>query len=182
MQSAKNSEQSQKTVRLGADSRINFTQIRQMAGEEEVKNYPLEKQVCTLEQAKELAGLLGDDAPESLWVWANPKEQYMELFKPMNQTPHICQWMHIRAATEQWNVYPAYTGDELGVLLPNKILDPELGWCELRSEWRYARNRYMLEYNKSPHGIIEDSEVEAKAALLIQGLKGGWIRKEEIHY
>ena len=69
-----------------------------------MKNYPIENQVCTLEQAKRLKELLGDHAPGSLWWW--------------RQSP-----------TEGWKVYfntivfpgealRAYTGDELGALLP----------------------------------------------------------------
>lgn len=80
-------------------------------------NYPLEKQVCTQRQAQELAELLRDDAPESLWCWvwgkwgdSNPKWE-LTLGRPGNPNTKF---------------YHAYTGDELGALLGRATNTTEL--------------------------------------------------------
>ena len=106
---------------------------------------PLEKQICTQEQAEKLAGLLGDDAPGSIWYWvfgkwgyeSNPKWE-LSLGKPENPLTKC---------------FPAYTGDELGVLL-TPYFD-------------------VLEIN---------ADANVKASLAITGLTEGWIKKENFRY
>ena len=79
--------------------------------------YPLKEQVCAKEQAKELTELLGENAPESLWVWDKHPDTGWDLelsedaygvFLGMNPGYH------------------AYTGDELGALIKNSA-----GWVTL---------------------------------------------------
>jgi len=80
-----------------------------------MKNLPIEKQVCSLEQAKKLAELLGDDAQESLWSWQC-------ITDPVLKTK---TWVLVLSKTLRGFMVvalPAYTGDELGVLLPHVII------------------------------------------------------------
>jgi len=74
-----------------------------------MKNLPIEKQVCTLEQAKKLAELLGDDAPGSLWSWQC-------ITDPVLKTK---TWVLVLSKTLHGllvDALPAYTGDELWVM------------------------------------------------------------------
>lgn len=114
---------------------------------------PLEKQVCTLEQAKELAELLGEHAPGSLCVWV----------RNLNSNEFEAHWK--RTVENDWidldgefdnKTYPAYTGDELGALFKN--VTATLPNCHISLT---ARD---------------------KAALAIQGLREGWIKKEEFKF
>lgn len=71
-----------------------------------MNNYPIEKQVCSLEQAKELAELLEGDAPGSYFLWVEDDWR-------KNVVPVIISG---RTSTYQ-RFYPAYTGDELACCL-----------------------------------------------------------------
>lgn len=109
-----------------------------------MNNYPIEH-VCSLEQAKELAELLGEGAPESLRVW-----QVTADGNNVMTLDNIAREELVDMA-----LWPAYTGDELGALLKNS------------AKWK--------EY--SGHATAEE-----KAALAIEGLKEGWIKKEDFRY
>ena len=145
-----------------------------------MESYPIENQVCTLDQAKVLAELLGTHTPESLWIWI--------------KTP-IGWELHLRknSLPVQYEDFNAYTGDELGVLLADQIeiheveevrTFPSSQIYELRIEkfnndFSASYACYSDEYfyqNESKH------EAHAKADLAIQGLKEGWIKPEEFQY
>jgi hypothetical protein len=121
----------------------------------QMKKLPIEKQVCALEQAKKLAELLGDDAPESVWVWVNHDESlyndplawsvYVRYEVEDNDRCYFCIDDYIAA----------YTGDELVVLLDIHCLRK---------------------------GIMMPLSAEAKANLAIAGLTKGWIKKEKFQY
>lgn len=111
--------------------------------------YQIENQVCSREQGMKLAGLLGDDAPESLWAWLfdEAAQEFILMLKDDgNENP---------LSLEFDRYYPAYTGDELGALLRNS------------AKW----NEYPCY-----------STAREKAALAIEGLREGWIKKEEFRY
>lgn len=125
-----------------------------------MKNLPLEKQVCALDQAKKLAELLGDHAPESYWIWCGNRyqkgvwlisyEDYKEdiVITDTIQNKKVHSWY----TDEYWN---AYTGDELGALFKNA------------AKW----NEYPCY-----------STAQEKATLAIEGLTEGWIKPEEFKY
>jgi hypothetical protein len=78
-------------------------------------NYPIEKQVCTLEQATQLAELLGEHAPESLWKWVSLRHPNgLKYFK-------LTLTSGGRFPRQFYTRIPAYTGDESGVLLLNSM-------------------------------------------------------------
>lgn len=79
-----------------------------------MKKLPIEKQVCSLEQAKKLREFLGDDAPNGLWTWGLCGYPTTEpVFKLLMGVD-----IHIETSVEY---YPAYTGDEFDLLLPDEI-------------------------------------------------------------
>jgi len=89
-----------------------------------VKALSIEKQVCALEQAKKLVGLLGEHAPKSLWVWSK-----IDGYWAWSKIDEYGTWgivlmdHYCKNPSMPWgsDFYPAYTGDEVGVLLPDKI-------------------------------------------------------------
>jgi len=110
---------------------------------------PIEKQVCTLDQAKKLADLLGDDAPGSLWVWwfdEVQQEFILMLYDDESECPLSLEF-------EQF--YPAYTGDELSVLLVN------------------IRGKLVYKIPKLP---------AEKASLLIELLNKTWVLPSWLDY
>lgn len=109
-------------------------------------NYPIEKQVCSLEQAKKLAELLGEDAPPSWWYWRLCLSLAGDKFNLLGGGPP--------ASGSQVESYPAYTGDELGALLLGAGAKP--GFIPVRAH--------------------------ARAKEVIEGLREGWIKKEEFKY
>lgn len=136
---------------------------------------PLEKQVCTLEQSQKLAELLGGDAPESLWVWwYHDAENFGLALKEKADREFT------------GTTYPAYTGDELGVLLPKRIFrDDKIFFLE--SE--YKHKNYTFFYRPIPNTPYKppamrdgETEAQAKATLAIQGLGEGLIKKEDFNY
>jgi len=140
-----------------------------------MNGYPIEKQVCTLEQAKELAGLLGDDAPRSLWIYSRGQGGM--------ETPSL----ELRENLE-WDInyikssYPAYTGDELGVLLPSDAADGAIMHAKSDTRKPFFSGYQDPEFYKMSVMKIADTEAQAKAALAIQGLKECWIKKEDFRY
>ena len=138
----------------------------------------VEETVCTLEQAKELARLLGEHAPESLWCWVWGKWGAFET----NPTWGLTLGDPINPSTK---FYPAYTGDELGVLLPKFVT---LETHECRFDLWAINDGFACCYDRveddCPLTAIFDKpyEVRAKADLAIQGLTEGWIKPEEFNY
>lgn len=123
----------------------------------------LEKRVCTLEQAKKLDELLGDDAPESLWVWAKPT-----IFN---------EWrLILKANFSEWyeDFLFAYTGDELGVLLPaHLILKKTEGYLNI---WKASKGfgcSYLdvMDDRRVTEIFVVCCEAQAKADMLIHLLE-----------
>jgi len=134
----------------------------------------IEKQVCTQPQAEELAGLLEDDAPESLWVWSkiDANGKWGVVLAAHYVTNPIMHWSS--------DCYPAYTGDELGALLP--VVTPE-GWLTHGKDYGilpFHSCYYDPGYYERRFGGV--TEAQARAALAIKGLQEGWIKKEEFSY
>ncbi len=136
---------------------------------------PLEDQLCTLEQSKELAELLGDDAPGSLWGWAtrgygDTKQPYFLVFGPYIEDT-------------QSEYYPAYTGDELGALLTS-VHDYFLAiYCDAGVNHECEARMYSHDEGKRFSCFKRNKrEARAKADLVIQGLREGWIKKEDFNY
>jgi hypothetical protein len=77
-----------------------------------MSEYPLKKQVITQPQAVQLAGLLRDDAPGSVWGWVKyeHRNDYVLELTPGGMHDNLADYY-----------YHAYTGDELGALLLNSL-------------------------------------------------------------
>lgn len=140
-------------------------------------SYPIERQVCSLGQAKRLAELLGDDAPESLICWVNWDGDDL-------------QWelASDSESTEANISLPAYTGDELGALLPSVIEKDEIQYY-IRFFRTLYDNKFKAGYLKTYSdwsgklcGNRGETEAQAKAALAIQGLEKDWFKKEDFNY
>ena len=141
---------------------------------------PLENQVCTREQAKRIDEL-GVKA-ESLWVWV-----YFWYYK---------KWIlrlrhHLTSYVFGQNNYPAYTGSEFDLLLPEEVCRPptdvyiyrELHYTAFKAggeficgysedDWDWSNDMPIQAHNKIP--------AHAKADLLIQLLEEKIIKPEEI--
>lgn len=153
-----------------------------------MNNYPIKNQVCTLEQARELYEIFkkaGIEPPGSLFSWT-----YWTL------EPHGREWVVFPTEDALFdaekdiisddNVYPAYTGDELGAMLPTRL------------NYKMKSDEYSLDKNFSEAGIPEfhngyltipnlrdfksEYEAHAKADLAIQVLREGWIKPENFKY
>jgi len=141
-------------------------------------NYPVKKQVCTVEQAKKLAELLGDDAPKGVWMW-----EYYESIGG--------KWgLRLRTSFElsKKEKYPAYTSAELGILLP-KVLNqkkarefPDEPLQLLDMQWLPATKSFHFMYQKTPFHSAHRIEAQAKADLAIQILEAKRIKSEEFSY
>jgi len=135
-----------------------------------MKSLTIEKQVCSLEQAKELAELLGDDAPGSLWMWCKyPSDGWMSTLT--DEAYGFLMGMN--------EGYYAYTGDELGVLLPYESHDFFIEFSKDFEEYRASYLRLGDDIFQSERGL---TEAQAKAALAIRGIKEGWIKKEDFKF
>jgi hypothetical protein len=141
-------------------------------------NLPLERQVCTPGQAGKFLELLGCDAPGSLWCWKKISDPVLGTSK----------WI-LELTVDQKGVapfVPAYTGDELGVLLPKRVL---IDGTSFFLESEYKHKGYAFFYRPIPNIPYHpptmhegETEAQAKAVLAIQGLREGSIRKENFHY
>jgi hypothetical protein len=151
-----------------------------------MSGYPIEKQVCTLDQAKKLAELLGDDAPESLYVRGRYHVSPGE--RPHDFAIHYIDALGLSLDKCFDKFYPAYTGDELGVLLPKEISnDPESPaifkmlrnggdfWPYVAGYSRNAGMGFLVHKNR-------ETEAEAKAALAIELLEKKIIPAAEFKY
>jgi len=139
-----------------------------------MSGYSIEKQVCSLEQAKELAELLGDDAPESLWC----------LKKISDPVLGTSIWV-LELTADQKGVapfIPAYTGDELGVFLGNVVDYFLVIYCDVGHDHEFEARMYRHDQKGDAPSKRNAHEAHAKAALTIQGLREGWIKREDFRY
>lgn len=143
-------------------------------------NLSLEEQVCALEQAWELAELLGEHTPGSLYV----HEVYTWVCYGKERTDaKIRKSNEIRNPSAKY--FPAYTGDELGVLLPSQVFNRQLmffkceDYCSIG--YRPINKKYTCAMSSNPYANA-DNEAQAKANLAIKGLREGWIKPEEFKY
>lgn len=101
-----------------------------------MNNLPIENQVCSLEQAKKLAELLGEHAPKSLWVWGYLLyEDRWELIR------HEKLW---RFGYER--SFAAYSGDELNIFL-----------TEENAEWTLLPRDLSKKVAHAIKGLIDGS-------------------------
>lgn len=139
--------------------------------------YPLEKQVCTKEQAVQIAEIFkkaGIEPPGSLWVWIKyscSRVPILELMDIDRDWADGVEYYH-----------SAYTGDELGVLLPVhptiKGRDAYLNGMKLYSEWLFE---YLNSNNDKPLTQRSNKAIFL-AALAIDGLTNDWIKPEDFKY
>lgn len=157
-----------------------------------MKNLPLESQVCALKQAKKLAELLEENAPRSYFVWVNVSAGYGRYEYRIDRR---CE----PAASKYWKYgspkYNAYSGDELGALLPGSIkYDASLfilicnrsydgkGFISGYEATIGSGSRILFIGDKRDSLNFAKIEAHSKAALAIQGLEEGWIKKEDFNY
>lgn len=148
-----------------------------------MKNLPLEKRVCTLDQARELAELLGDDAPESLWMWAYYKEtgRWKVIEADYFQRRYFQELYRL-------GTYPAYTGDEFDSLLPWRLPHPEEKFRD--EHWIYLKTRAVTSRLRRVYYADMGGEVYheyaggvfGKADLAIELLEKGHMKKEDFRY
>ena len=150
-----------------------------------MSEYPLEKQVIPLEEAKKLVGFLGEHAPESLWVWARNDDGWSVKPKSYRQ-PESLLGGYVKFIN-------AYNGDELGALLPGTVtIADEMEICKSFELHAFKRNKldwvYRYENCRCSTDLLNNfpiknmTSAQFKAALAIQGLTEGWIKKEEFKY
>ena len=95
-----------------------------------MRRLPIEQQVCTLEQAKELAELLGEDhAPKSLWVWVKPRNG--RNYRLMLSDDFDNNYSDFY----EDEYYRAYTGDELAAFLKGRTMWHPC-WCPAATKAR----------------------------------------------
>jgi len=140
-----------------------------------MNEYSIEKQICTLDQAEKLKKYLGDDAPESLWCFVYGRWG-------VNETNP--QWNTVLGKPQipSTKFYYAYSGDELGALLPplaGKIMNP-LHTHKIAGA--HGTLNFYCAWGRSKIGEYQKTEAQAKADLAIQGLKKGWIKPEDFSY
>lgn len=125
----------------------------------------LENQVCTFNQAIKLSKLLGKYAPESLWGWTT-------FGRKKNNKYFLIRGSHIEDTQSEY--YPAYTGDESGVLLPPRlILEEKESYLNIWKSGKYFMCAYRNTENDFPvsEHFRARYEAHAKAALLIHLLE-----------
>lgn len=135
---------------------------------------PPEQQVCAPKQAEKLIELLGENTPESLWIWLKkvPETKWtLRLFSSLGCHPG------------RWKKIPAYSGDELGALFPSINYKDEKYEFEI-SKWQ---NTFHASYTKWDDTYLRKEiaskyEAHAKADLAILGLEEGFIRPENFKY
>ena len=149
----------------------------------------IENQVCTLEQAKKLAELLGKHAPESLWVWTETRYQTgVWLILNEDYRDDIVLDTVQEKRVHSWysdEFYPAYTGDELGALLPAYLYIEN--YETILTTWKLNQS-WAMAYDRTEDGCclseIFDAEHEAhaKADLAISLLEQKIIKPEDFKY
>ncbi len=151
----------------------------------------IEDQVCTLEQAKELREL-GLEL-DSYFVWITLREKnysFLDQRGVYSSVTSAISWLEI----------PAYTCAELGVLLPHKIkgrfepifrpeeaYDGEFEYIQEGKEYygcfRWGYHRFTDRYQDDSHwlaGSILACETHAKSEILIECLREGYIKPEDL--
>jgi len=152
-------------------------------------SYPIEKQVCTLEQAKKLAELLGENAPGSLWIWAIEVDIWGE-----NPVYILNTESHIDDNPSNFPPEPmfkAYTAAELGALLPF-YMDAEIKHGQFPIIVSYGikiehwNDIWTAKYEEREDVVFTEcdsaTEAHAKADLLIKLLKDKIIKPEDVSY
>lgn len=134
-------------------------------------NYPIENQVCTLEQAKKLTDLLGEKAPGSLWVYVKEGKDGWNA-QPRLRRPVLPKW---------WKQIAAYTGDELGTLLPEMRKESSLRIEKYEGQFEAG---YYPAYSDYDGGEAQANKIEAhaKADLAIHLLDQKIIKPKEFNY
>jgi len=129
-----------------------------------MKTLPLEKQVCSLELAKELNKLLGDKAPESIWSWIEDQRDYKWGVFNDDQIRYEVK------TKENFITYPAYTCAELGEMLDffKEEKTDKHGFDEFRID------RFISEEETAI--FMEENEANARAKMLIHLIKEGLIK------
>ena len=132
---------------------------------------PLEQQVCTLEQAKIFKDEFGLEL-DSYWRWCDWDCDKWELVTAED-------------STEGDDSLPAYTCAELGEVLPHSIIYGGSGYVlylqKTQIQWScyYAksinRNSYLFDQT-----IEGEYAAETQADLLIDGLRKGYIKPEDL--
>lgn len=137
----------------------------------------LEKQVCTLEQAKRLKELGVEQ--ESIFVWGALN----------NSLWYIAE--HKRPNKDTDNTYSAFTVAELGVMLPTKIkaLYPKQDANNFEICLYFENDSFVVCYEN--HGLYHsyatvatsqgDTEAKVRAAMIIHLLENGIITPEEVN-
>lgn len=137
----------------------------------------IENQVCTLEQAKRLAELLGEGMPSPTWYWIFDSSMKWQLFPK--------DYCDLEA--EGIDYYPAYTVAELGLMLMehdddyafSSFYDSHMGFycCDARK-----RDEDHTDGFRPLENIVEaDTEAQARAQLLIYLLEEGMYDAEICH-
>jgi len=179
---------------------------------EKTNNYPIERQLITRKQAEELYKCMGDDAPGSVWVFAHFTGSIHGTcyIKPGWQAvlKEVYFWEKTnQRSSRDWDdrqIYPAYTGDELGALLANvpgyqfyihsnkfyrDYGDGVSFTARLRAVDRFSE--VLSDAGKMPPKnqvaqkiceCVHDLEVQAKATLAIDGLRRGMIEPKNLKY
>lgn len=164
---------------------------------------PIEKQVCTLEQAQAIAEIFkkaGIDAPGSSWTWVVPENRDAVPFIWM--TDFFKREQELLRLPKEKVLYPSYSGCELGALLPGKLTvrdDNEVihvlisivlkhsVYTQGGAGIRYASAYWDMQIGKKcifmqPGKCKSVTDAEAKANLAIHLLKGEIIKPEDFCY
>ena len=125
-------------------------------------------------QAKELAKLLGEQAPQSLWVW-------LQIYRDKTWCIKLRNWFPPKTVPSSTFIR-AYTGDELGSLLPKKFVTRK------GNHYLYLDSSLDFTYFYKTIGGVpivrasDEHEAHTKAALVIQLLKQKIINPEDFKY
>jgi hypothetical protein len=142
-----------------------------------------EHQVCTRGQAEELARRLGKYAPKSLWIWA------VKVDIGGGRDGRV---IILRKDEEAWHrdVFPAYTCAELGVMLPNCLVDEDDGHTEPLYRRQETDDYGDTSIFYSADGAVDLTELhylrksrfeaQAKADQLIELLREKLINPEDV--
>lgn len=128
----------------------------------------IEDQVCSLEFAKRLKEL--GIKQDSLFFWIKEEKPYI-WYNSNNYPIHIEKFY-----------YSAFTCSELGEILPailysNKESLPDAVFETLKNEQNRWLASYFIKHSTPPKiAIIDDTEVDARAKMLIHLLENGLIK------
>lgn len=137
----------------------------------------LENQACSKVQAKKIDELLGEHAPESLWVWARNDDGWS--IKPKYyREPQSLMGGYVEFIN-------AYSCAELGVMLPESVIFKEVTlFCQMDrqiNKYKFLYNRpFSVSRKYSIHGNIFSIEAHAKADLLTQLREEKIIKSEDV--